>query len=219
MEPIKIYEGRLVDARELHQFLESKQDFSDWIKNRIKRYSFEEGLDFSINLWKSPIGRPSKEYTLSLDMAKELAMVENNAKGREPRRYFIEAEEKLRELAKNKRLAAFMKLESTKDKFKDTLLSKGLSKENYIEIDTEGKKVFMNGEVVDDGLLQTVLLTARDLATQMTHHNTVEHDLDKTEDIKSENRKNHSSIRDTLIENDIVPERNPKQEDVKKLKK
>ena len=49
MELIKITEQngkQAVSARELHAFLESKQDFSNWIKNRIEKYDFEEGVDY-----------------------------------------------------------------------------------------------------------------------------------------------------------------------------
>jgi len=88
-------EVNAVNSRELWKFLESKQKFADWIKNRIRDYGFEDGLDFFINLGKSH-GRPSKEYIISLDMAKELAMVENNSQGRKIRRYFIEAEKQFR---------------------------------------------------------------------------------------------------------------------------
>lgn len=86
-----------VSARELHLFLESKQDFSNWILNRIKKYRFIENEDFSINLLKSQRGRPKREYILTLDMAKELSMVENNEKGRQARRYFIQCEKALRQ--------------------------------------------------------------------------------------------------------------------------
>lgn len=90
---------KTVNARELHGFLESKQDFSDWIKKRIEKYSFIENEDFSINLWKtSEGGRPKVEYHISLDMAKELSMVENNEKGQQARRYFIECEKKAQEV-------------------------------------------------------------------------------------------------------------------------
>lgn len=84
-----------VDARELWKFLGSRQEFANWIKNRIKEYGFEAGRDFLINLSKSH-GRPSKEYIICLDMAKELAMVENNEQGRKVRRYFIEVEKQFR---------------------------------------------------------------------------------------------------------------------------
>jgi len=85
-----------VNARELHEFLESKQQFADWIKSRVRKYDFAQGVDFTTihNFTNSP---PSKEFHLSLDMAKELAMVERNAKGKEARQYFLECERKLKE--------------------------------------------------------------------------------------------------------------------------
>ena len=89
-----------VNARELHGFLESKQDFSTWIKNRIEQYDFVENQDF-IKLHKkmelSKTGQMGIEYHITLDMAKELAMVERNEKGKQARQYFIECERKLRE--------------------------------------------------------------------------------------------------------------------------
>ena len=93
-ELIKITEQngkRAVSARELHRFLESKQDFSTWIKNRIEKYGFIEEVDFTLHkfmegkVWKH-------EYALTIDTAKEIAMVEGNEKGKQARRYFIECE-------------------------------------------------------------------------------------------------------------------------------
>ena len=87
-----------VSARELHAFVESKQEFANWIKNRIEKYGFIENHDFLITLSKTPNGgRPSQEYFITLDMAKQLAMVENNEKGMQVRKYFIECEKKLKE--------------------------------------------------------------------------------------------------------------------------
>ena len=37
-----------VSARELHAFLESKQDFSNWVKNRIEKYEFVENVDYTL---------------------------------------------------------------------------------------------------------------------------------------------------------------------------
>ena len=74
-----------VNARELHAFLEVGKDFSTWLKDRIEQYNFIENQDFIIfpeTGEKSGRGRPAKEYYLSLDMAKELAMVERNEKGK-----------------------------------------------------------------------------------------------------------------------------------------
>lgn len=107
-------EQTAVDARELHAALGSKQQFANWIKNRIEKYGFIENQDFEVfnNFVKNPSevflknennpsegGRPAKQYILSLDMAKELAMVENNEKGRQVRLYFIAKEKELREKA------------------------------------------------------------------------------------------------------------------------
>ena len=88
-----------ISARELHEFVESKQEFANWIKNRIEKYGFTENQDFLTVLSKTPNGgRPSQEYFITLDMAKQLAMVENNEKGMQVRKYFIECEKKLREV-------------------------------------------------------------------------------------------------------------------------
>jgi len=85
-----------VNARELHGFLESKQEFSNWIKNRIKKYGFIEGVDF-LTIDKLIKRSKSKDFHISLNMAKELSMLERNAKGKAARRYFIECEEKTKQ--------------------------------------------------------------------------------------------------------------------------
>ena len=69
-----------VNARELHAFLEVSTAFKDWVSRRIKDYDFIENLDFCSFLSESSGGRPSKEYYITLAMAKELAMVERNEK-------------------------------------------------------------------------------------------------------------------------------------------
>ena len=86
---------RIVDARELHKFLGSKRDFSNWINDRIKKYEFNKNVDYiSFNkiVERATGGAIRKEYGLTTDVAKEVSMVENNDKGRQARRYFIEME-------------------------------------------------------------------------------------------------------------------------------
>lgn len=84
-------------ARGLHAYLEVGKDFTTWIKGRIEAYQFVEGQDYVTdllpNFGEKGQGRPTTEYHLTLDMAKELAMVERNAKGKEARRYFIQCEQ------------------------------------------------------------------------------------------------------------------------------
>jgi phage anti-repressor protein len=99
--PISEHNGKkAVNARLLHAFLESKKDFSDWIKYRIAKYGFVENQDYQVflNLGGNPSGgRPLIEYALSIDCAKELAMVEGNEKGKQARQYFITCEQKLKD--------------------------------------------------------------------------------------------------------------------------
>lgn len=98
-----------VSGRYLHSFLQSKQDFSTWIKNRIKQYGFIENQDFEVfdkfvensnfapqNYGAKRGGSNKVEYALSIDMAKELSMVERTERGRQARRYFIECEQALK---------------------------------------------------------------------------------------------------------------------------
>lgn len=98
--PIKNNNGRtVVNARDLHEFLESKKDFSSWIKDRIERYDLAENEDYVVFTEigeNSKGGRPKKEYALTLDAAKELSMVEGNEKGKQARKYFIACEKKLK---------------------------------------------------------------------------------------------------------------------------
>ncbi|WP_273782663.1 antA/AntB antirepressor family protein [Bartonella sp. ML69XJBT] len=90
-----------VNARELHTFLEIGKDFSNWITDRIKKYNLLENQDFvcSPNLAsKGRGGHNRKDYHLTLSVAKELSMVENNKKGREARLYFIKCERLLKQV-------------------------------------------------------------------------------------------------------------------------
>lgn len=97
-QTINSQELNTVNARELHSFLQSKQDFSTWIKNRIEKYGFLENHDYLVHNFveQTPSGSKHKiEYYTTLDMAKELSMVERNEQGKQARKYFIECEKQL----------------------------------------------------------------------------------------------------------------------------
>ena len=101
IELIKVTEQngeQLISAKELHEFLEVKSKFADWVKNRIEKYGFEENQDFIALSKNLENGGREIDYILKLDMAKELSMVENNDKGRQARKYFIECEKKLKQI-------------------------------------------------------------------------------------------------------------------------
>lgn len=99
---IETGEKLMVDARTLHTFLGSKRQFADWFKDKVESYGWVEGEDYFAvtgsqicEQLPQPVGRPPIDYHLTLSMAKELGMVENNAMGRKIRKYFIECEERL----------------------------------------------------------------------------------------------------------------------------
>lgn len=88
-----------VNARHLHAFLEVGKVFAAWIQERIAQYKFAEGVDYLVS--ETGIQVPhqggirntiQKDYHLTIDMAKELSMVERNQRGRQARLYFIECE-------------------------------------------------------------------------------------------------------------------------------
>ena len=91
-------ETLLCNARDLHAFLQVGKKFPDWIKLRIEQYGFVDGEDFTVCFpdlgSKTRGGHNRTDYHLTLDMAKELSMVENNDQGRMARRYFIAMEKR-----------------------------------------------------------------------------------------------------------------------------
>lgn len=87
-----------VNARHLHTFLQVKARFSDWIARRIESYEFTQDIDFTCySDLSSGNPNPPIDYHLSLDMAKELSMVEKTAKGKEARLYFLACERAAKE--------------------------------------------------------------------------------------------------------------------------
>jgi len=96
--------GKAVNARELHEFLEVGTKFTDWIKERIQKYGFVENEDYITASEKKETANGgytlTTEYILAIDTAKEISMVQNNEKGSQARKYFIAVEKKFKEIAK-----------------------------------------------------------------------------------------------------------------------
>lgn len=145
-----------VNARDLHAFLRVGKDFSTWIKDRIDQYAFVDGSDFAkFEDLRSPISGSTKsraqtaiEYALTLDMAKELSMVERNEQGKKARQYFIECER----VAKDK--TDPLKVLNDPEAMRGLLLSyseKVLSLESRIEADRP-KTEFYDAYLNADGL-------------------------------------------------------------------
>lgn len=100
-ELVPVYETdkgiKVVNGRELHEVLQSKQDFSTWVKKRLKECDAEEKRDFDRLHKKMEANNATMiEYIIRLDTAKEMAMLERNEKGKQVRRYFIQVEKKFK---------------------------------------------------------------------------------------------------------------------------
>jgi len=129
-----------VNSRDLYNYLQVKTEFADWIKRAINKYDFVENTDYIITIRKNENSQFSglkerKDYIVTLDMAKELAMLSNTKKGKETRKYFLACEKRL-------------KVNSSPLMQKDDILAiieKGLKydelQEKYIICDTQ-KSVF-----------------------------------------------------------------------------
>lgn len=98
-------EQRTVNARDLHAALQIKSNFRDWIRNRISDFGFIENQDFVTVAKNLANGGRSKEYFISINMAKELCMVERNELGRMWRAHFIKCEKDLMETKRQQSLA------------------------------------------------------------------------------------------------------------------
>lgn len=88
-----------IDARNLHSVLAPQQEFQNWLQYRLNSYEFDENQDYFILRENLPInsgrGRPTNKYALTINMAKEICMLERSQTGRKFRRYFIGLEKDL----------------------------------------------------------------------------------------------------------------------------
>lgn len=114
-----------VNARDLHKMLDSKQDFSTWIKRRISQCRFEVGFDYVCLHQKMEANNATLiEYIISVDMTKHLGMMERNEKGHEIRKYYIEQEELARNTLSGIQVE-IGKLSVLADQWKETLSNAG----------------------------------------------------------------------------------------------
>ena len=139
---------KLVSARELHEKLGVKTKFTDWIKNRIKKYDFIENSDFILVSEKKETNNPKNpytiqtEYAITFDMAKELSMVENNELGKKCRKWFIEKENELKQLQEQQT----PKLPTTYKEALQQLLAQVEENEKLIE---ENNKISLENQILN----------------------------------------------------------------------
>ena len=139
--PIIEHDGETaVNLRDLHDFLDVKRDFSNWAKQMFD-YGFIEGEDYvEVLLAKNGEqvhgGHNRRDWAVTLDMAKEVSMIQRTEKGKQARQYFIEAEKKLHEtldelevaeryvaeLKRNRELEAQAQIDAPKAEAYDTFI-------------------------------------------------------------------------------------------------
>lgn len=171
-EIVPIYENkkgeRLINARELHKVLESKRQFANWIKQRIEHYKFAENKDFiTFNKFvkrdqKDNLGTKIIDYYLTIDMAKELCMVENNDIGRKIRRYFIEVEKRYRSIVETPQNifdVMHLALNQIEENEKRISIVENVSKQNTKEIENIKSKM--------DVIIKKDYCLASDIAEQL----------------------------------------------------
>lgn len=88
---------KVVYGTELHDVLEVKTAYKDWSVRRFNECDAVENTDFKAAQICAPSGQTKKEHIIKLDIAKEMAMLERNDKGKQVRRYFIEIDKRYKE--------------------------------------------------------------------------------------------------------------------------
>lgn len=81
-----------LSARELHKFLGVTERFGNWFE-RMNQYGFQESIDYlGRKVFNTQAHQELQDYEITLDMAKEIAMIQRSDKGKEVRQYFLELE-------------------------------------------------------------------------------------------------------------------------------
>jgi len=143
--------SQVVSARELHEFLEVGTKFADWMPRMIG-YGFEENIDYS-TLLKKENRQTLKEYAITLDMAKELSMIQRSDKGKQARKYFIDSEKQLKDIQEDR-----FSLPTTFSEALRLLADSTDENESLkLEVTTQSKKIEEDAPKLEiyDGLIDT----------------------------------------------------------------
>lgn len=160
-------EVNAVNARDLHKALNSKKDFSSWIKARIEKLGLVESRDYGVftQMGENLLGgRPAKEYVVTIDIAKHLAMIEMTDKGRQVREYFIECEKKLRKHQLPQTYAEALMELALAEKEKERLALENQTKQKTIDLLTHTNKTYTITEIAKELNMSSAIRLNRKLA-------------------------------------------------------
>ena len=148
---------QLVSARELYEFIDGKERFTRWI-GRMFEYGFVEHVDYeAVNIFvqcQNGIGGTNKmDYALTIDCAKQIAMLQRNAQGQQVRAYFIKCEELLKEKLKKQELVLPKDypsaLRALADAEEEKMKALEIAKENELKVKERDKYIKSNHHKVD----------------------------------------------------------------------
>lgn len=150
-----------LSARELHEFLGVKSKYADWFKN-MSAYGFEENIDYRTISKNLENGGRKKDHEITLDMAKEIAMIQRSEKGKQLRQYFLELERKWNspEAVMNRALEYSRKQVQTllqtneklelENKMKDQQLNELKPKADYYDQILQSKSLVLISQIAKD---------------------------------------------------------------------
>ena len=167
---------KLVSGRELHEVLEVKTPFKQWI-DRMIAYGFQENVDFTtINIFvqreNSNLGNNKTDYILTLDMAKHIAMVQRTEIGMKVRNYFLECEKAVI----HQKLDSYM-IDNPVERAKRWIEEEEQRQALALELKEAQPKVEYYDTVLQADKLVTVTAIAKDLGMSARDLNSVLHRL------------------------------------------
>lgn len=172
------YEGEqpTVSARELHKGLEIKSKYADWFKN-MSAYGFTENIDYFTVSKNLENGGRTIEHEISVDMAKQICMIQRSEKGRQYRQYFLDLE-KAWNTPEQIFARALKMADQTIAKLKDSVrdLSTELSAKNQIIGELKPKADYYDEILKNPGLV-TITQIAKDYGMSAKEMNSLLHDL------------------------------------------
>ena len=137
-----------VSARELHEFLNVGTPYHKWFP-RMCEYGFSEGNDFAVTdiFVHNSYGGPQtmKDASVSIDMAKEICMLQRNEKGKIARQYFIQLEKEWN--SPEKVMARALKIADNKIKALEAQVEENRPKVLFADAVTASKGSILVGEL------------------------------------------------------------------------